>query len=292
MPSARRMRLLLLTGILAIMVVYYVKSGAQQTTTSPFYQKTLDLMKTKSQHAAVLEKESLKQAGQSGSSSPPDENMRDRLKDAESAAKKSANEAYKDGSAKMPAAAAAAAAEKVLDVSDHGAAIPAASENKPFPKPEGAADDGVAKVGNVPAASSTATTASATITEDAINPTAAAELELRNILGSAPVIIFSKSYCPHSAKAKKILLENHKITPEPVVVELDQIDQGAAIQSLLYEVTGRGTVPNVMVNGRSLGGGSDMEALWQAGKIGAVVERAGTGKVSVEDKVMWSKHAL
>jgi glutaredoxin len=42
------------------------------------------------------------------------------------------------------------------------------------------------------------------------------------MFGSATVIIFSKSYCPFSAKAKRILVEKYSIVPAPFVVELDQ----------------------------------------------------------------------
>ena len=75
------------------------------------------------------------------------------------------------------------------------------------------------------------------------------------------VIIFSKSYCPFSAKAKRILLEKYAIVPEPHVVELDQHPLGPKLQSALEKMTGRRTVPNIMINGKSIGGGDDIEAL-------------------------------
>jgi len=75
---------------------------------------------------------------------------------------------------------------------------------------------------------------------------------------SPPVVIFSKSYCPHSLKAKNLLLEGHTIVPTPAVVELDKMDHGAEFQKYLGELTGRRTVPNVLVNGISRGGASDL----------------------------------
>lgn len=74
------------------------------------------------------------------------------------------------------------------------------------------------------------------------------------------VIIFSKSYCPFSAKAKSIL-NKYTIVPAPFVVELDQHPLGAKLQALLAKNTGRSTVPNILVNGRSIGGGDDVAAL-------------------------------
>lgn len=75
------------------------------------------------------------------------------------------------------------------------------------------------------------------------------------------VIIFSKSYCPHSKKAKHILLEKYKIVPEPFVVELDLHTHGPQLQAVLKHMTGRRTVPNVLLVGKSIGGGDEMEEL-------------------------------
>ncbi|OJI97678.1 hypothetical protein ASPVEDRAFT_303883 [Aspergillus versicolor CBS 583.65] len=85
--------------------------------------------------------------------------------------------------------------------------------------------------------------------------------ELNGILKRSPIIIFSKSYCPFSKKAKTILLEKYSIVPAPFVVELDQHPLGSQLQALLGENTGRQTVPNILVNGRSIGGGDDIVAL-------------------------------
>ncbi|KAL2872201.1 glutaredoxin [Aspergillus lucknowensis] len=85
--------------------------------------------------------------------------------------------------------------------------------------------------------------------------------ELNGILKRSPVIIFSKSYCPYSKKAKAVLLDIYSITPAPFVVELDQHPLGQQLQALLGENTGRRTVPNILVNGRSIGGGDDIVAL-------------------------------
>ena len=81
------------------------------------------------------------------------------------------------------------------------------------------------------------------------------------------VIIFSKSYCPYSAKAKKILLEKYTIVPAPYVVELDTHPLGSGLQIALEKSTGRRTVPNVLVSGRSIGGGDDIQALDDSGGL-------------------------
>ena len=90
------------------------------------------------------------------------------------------------------------------------------------------------------------------------------------------VIIFSKSYCPYSAKAKRILLEKYTIVPAPYVVELDTHPLGQGLQNAIEKSTGRRTVPNVLISGRSIGGGDDIQALDESGGlIGKVKAMAG-----------------
>ncbi|KAL1901754.1 hypothetical protein Cpir12675_000262 [Ceratocystis pirilliformis] len=109
-----------------------------------------------------------------------------------------------------------------------------------------------------------------------------AELELTSILKRAPMIIFSKSYCPYSKRAKKLLLETYTLDPEPYVVELDDHPLGSEIQDLLAEKTGRRTVPNIMVNGISIGGSDDVVALDTAGElVSKVLELSSARKLSM-----------
>ncbi|PVH87178.1 hypothetical protein DL98DRAFT_405734 [Cadophora sp. DSE1049] len=91
--------------------------------------------------------------------------------------------------------------------------------------------------------------------------------EFNSILKKAPIIIFSKSYCPHSARAKGILLEKYLIDPKPFVVELDQHPLGAQLQAKLADLTGRKTVPNVLINGLTIGGGDDVAELDSSRKL-------------------------
>ncbi|RAL09299.1 glutaredoxin [Aspergillus homomorphus CBS 101889] len=99
--------------------------------------------------------------------------------------------------------------------------------------------------------------------------------ELNDILKRAPIIIFSKSYCPYSAKAKSILVDKYSITPAPFVVELDQHPRGRELQGVLAETTNRRTVPNVLVNGKSIGGGDDVTALDESGKLTSTLRELG-----------------
>ena len=57
------------------------------------------------------------------------------------------------------------------------------------------------------------------------------------------------------------------------VIELDQIPKGSAIQNGLQELTGQRTVPNVFINGKHIGGNSDIQALHSQGKLKPLLDR-------------------
>ena len=57
------------------------------------------------------------------------------------------------------------------------------------------------------------------------------------------------------------------------VIELDQIAKGSAIQNGLQELTGQRTVPNVFINGKHIGGNSDIQALHSQGKLKPLLDR-------------------
>ena len=101
---------------------------------------------------------------------------------------------------------------------------------------------------------------------------------------SPTVIIFSKSYCPYSKKAKLILLDKYLIVPAPFVVELDQHPMGPALQATLEKMTGRRTVPNVLISGKSIGGGDDVELLDRNDELVGKVKSMG-GKRITEAKL-------
>ncbi|KAI1273195.1 thioredoxin-like protein [Xylaria sp. FL0933] len=97
--------------------------------------------------------------------------------------------------------------------------------------------------------------------EEEADQNSEAEVALFEILDKSPVVIFSKSYCPYSKKAKGVLLEKYIIEPKPYVVELDEHPLGSKLQDLLAEKTGRRTVPNIMIHGKSVGGSDEITSL-------------------------------
>lgn len=108
----------------------------------------------------------------------------------------------------------------------------------------------------------------------------------------AAVIIFSKSYCPFSQRAKAILLEQYDIVPPVFVVELNEHPLGPKLQASLAENTGRGTVPNVLVNGRSIGGGNEIEALDASGELSKKIKEFAGKRVMQVTRKEENKKAL
>lgn len=102
---------------------------------------------------------------------------------------------------------------------------------------------------------------------------------------SLAVIIFSKTYCPYSKKAKHILLDQYKIVPEPYVAELDTHPLGARLQAALQKSTGRRTVPNVLINGKSIGGGDDVAGLDHEDKLASTIRDMGGKRIMEVSRV-------
>ncbi|KAK8096992.1 glutaredoxin [Apiospora kogelbergensis] len=75
--------------------------------------------------------------------------------------------------------------------------------------------------------------------------------------GLASLAVFSKSYCPYCNQTKKLLKDNNA---EFYALELDQEEDGSAIQDALEKLTGQRTVPNVFIGQKHIGGNSDLQA--------------------------------
>mmetsp|Transcript_1827 Transcript_1827/g.3991 ORF Transcript_1827/g.3991 Transcript_1827/m.3991 type:complete len:154 (-) Transcript_1827:234-695(-) len=83
-------------------------------------------------------------------------------------------------------------------------------------------------------------------------------------IASNDVVVFSKSYCPHCTATKQLF---GSMNVNAKVFELDQMDNGAEIQSALLDMTGQRTVPNVFINGQHLGGNDATQAAAKNGKL-------------------------
>ncbi|KAF2403604.1 glutaredoxin domain-containing protein [Trichodelitschia bisporula] len=85
----------------------------------------------------------------------------------------------------------------------------------------------------------------------------AAKTKAQGIIDANPVAVFSKSYCPYCRATKQTLSE---LGAKFYTIELDQVDDGAAIQDALEEMTGQRSVPNIFIDQKHIGGNSDLQA--------------------------------
>ncbi|CAI6332934.1 unnamed protein product [Periconia digitata] len=84
----------------------------------------------------------------------------------------------------------------------------------------------------------------------------ATKTKVQSIIDENPVAVFSKSYCPYCRSAKQLLSDSGA---KFYAIELDQIDDGSAIQSTLRDMTGQGTVPNIFIGKKHVGGNSELQ---------------------------------
>ena len=86
------------------------------------------------------------------------------------------------------------------------------------------------------------------------------------------VAIFSKSYCPYCAAAKKKVAGLGVPEDQIVIYELDQRADGAEIQSELAKMNGQTTVPNIYISGAHIGGNSDLQKLSDSAVKGMIAQ--------------------
>lgn len=84
-------------------------------------------------------------------------------------------------------------------------------------------------------------------------------------VGSHDVVVFSKSYCPFCTSTKSLFEKIEGVDAR--VIELDERDDGADIQSALLEKTGQRTVPSVFVKGEHIGGNDATQAAFRSGDL-------------------------
>lgn len=200
MPSSRQYRVIGMVVVLTLLVLYYVTNGERLTHENEFYKKTVQAIDQKKdaearQHIIAEEKARLERV--------------ERLQK------------------EHEAAMATATTDLVAAATEEARVGPKPDKQKPIvgdekgsssgeksvagrkkmkdgkvvdDKPASDKDDGVAKVGNVEAKTTAA--AKGGEEEEETEREHQVELELNSILKKGPIIIFSKSYCPYSKKAK------------------------------------------------------------------------------------------
>lgn len=59
--------------------------------------------------------------------------------------------------------------------------------------------------------------------------------------------------------------------PDVGIIELDEDADGADIQNYLFEKTGQKTVPSIFIDGKHIGGSSDLASLESSGELKKLV---------------------
>ncbi|KAL7788652.1 thioredoxin-like protein [Trichoderma ceciliae] len=274
MPSPRRMRLLMVAVVIAVVFVLFYSSGMEpesDVSFKDFYEKTKEAMERGTARGqAVINSKTGEKAGHIPADKDGDgdideddkvaaQKLQERLQAVAQEAKDKANE--KSPKPDSPS--------KIIGVGSSA---------------EGQVKKGQAKVGGEVRDRAKSETIEETKEEHG------AEVEMNSILKKSPVIIFSKTYCPYSKRAKGILLEKYAITPEPFVVELDEHPLGPYLQDYLQKKTGRRTVPNILINGVSIGGADDIVALDNEDKLVGKVRDLGQARVEIAQRFTAGAH--
>jgi glutaredoxin len=89
-----------------------------------------------------------------------------------------------------------------------------------------------------------------------------------------PLVVFSKSYCPYSKRAKT-LLAAYDLSPPPKIIEVDLRDDATQVKTVLTRLTHHSTFPNVVIRGKSVGGSDQLQALHADKSLRHMLEGAG-----------------
>ncbi|KAI3328791.1 glutaredoxin 3 [Ustulina deusta] len=98
----------------------------------------------------------------------------------------------------------------------------------------------------------------------------AAKAKAQSIIEENAVAVFSKSYCPYCSASKRLLDD---LGAKYFTIELDQVDDGAAIRAALADISGQRTVPNIYIGQKHIGGNSDLQS--KKGELKSLLQSVG-----------------
>lgn len=209
MPPTRRLKTALLLAVLATLTILYITQGPSNTYSSPFYQRTVAAIQTRhdteARDAIIAEEKT----------------RADRVARIQEEHEKAMGETKQ-----KPLAADAPAPAPIVKAQEAPAADSKPVAGRKMMPSEGnsnnggkkvvnpnAEDDGVARVGNTGASKSRESSAAKkkqqSETKEETDSEHEIEVEMNSILKKGPIIIFSKSYCPFSKKAKVRPMHSH-----------------------------------------------------------------------------------
>ena len=99
------------------------------------------------------------------------------------------------------------------------------------------------------------------------------------LISSYDVTVFAKSYCPYCKHTEKVIHEMEESYGSANLgvrfVYLDRMVEGDGplIQAELLTKTGQRTVPNIFIEGRHIGGDSDLTAFHNSGELTVMLNR-------------------
>lgn len=94
---------------------------------------------------------------------------------------------------------------------------------------------------------------------------------VHKIINMYPLVIFVKKGCPYCRNALSIM-ESEGATPKIITL---YGENGRQTQSFLKEITGRRTVPNIFLDGKSIGGASETTTKYNNGQLTPMLTAAG-----------------
>ena len=83
---------------------------------------------------------------------------------------------------------------------------------------------------------------------------------INKIIGGNKVVVFSKSTCPYCVDAKNLLQDNGIKYKEVQIDKIVDNDRQKVIDEL-RQMTSQNTVPNIFINGKHIGGFSELKQL-------------------------------
>ncbi|CAO1618997.1 unnamed protein product [Parajaminaea phylloscopi] len=101
----------------------------------------------------------------------------------------------------------------------------------------------------------------------------AAKQAAERLISQNFVAVFSKTYCPYCVQAKSVVNKLSLPAGGKVgIMELDRESGGSDVQAYLLEKTGQTTVPSIFIQGKHLGGCSDLLSAKSSGKLDELIK--------------------
>ncbi|KAJ1304761.1 hypothetical protein OPQ81_005899 [Rhizoctonia solani] len=99
-----------------------------------------------------------------------------------------------------------------------------------------------------------------------------------------PIVIFSKLHSPQGRDLKKIFA-SYKLKPAPVIFDIDQREDSAVLEPVLYRLTGETSLPITLLGGRSIGSPADIAKLHESGDLEHAMKSVGVTIVPPKKKM-------